>query len=53
MTEALTSAFTTAFQNIAADVSSTLVIVVPVALSIAGVVFVARKAMSWFKSMAR
>lgn len=52
MTEGMTTAFTTAFQNVAADASSMLLVVIPVALSVAGVVWVARKAFRWFKSMA-
>jgi len=35
------------------DVTSVLAIAIPVAVGIAGIIFVARKAMGWFKSMAK
>lgn len=49
----VTTAFQTGFQQIATDALSIIAIIVPIALGVAGVVFVSRKAMSWFKSMAK
>lgn len=47
------SAFTTGFQSIVSDAMSMVGAVVPIALPLAGVLFLVRKAMSWFKSMAK
>lgn len=47
------SAFQTAFQSMASDAKSMLAAIVPIALGVAGVIFLARKAMSWFKSLAK
>lgn len=49
----ITAAFTTGFQQMMADSISLISVMVPPALSIAAVVFLVRKAMSWFKSMAK
>lgn len=47
------SAFQSGFQQIATDVSAILAVAVPIAVGIAAVLFITRKAMSWFKSMAK
>lgn len=47
------SAFQTGFQQIASDAMQIISIAAPIALGIAAVVFITRKAMSWFKSMAK
>lgn len=49
----ITSAFSTGFQQIASDVTSVLVVIIPIALGIFGVIWVARKAISWFRSMSK
>lgn len=53
MSETLVSAFQTGFNNVSADVTSILGVAIPIAVGIAGVLFVARKAMGWFKGMAK
>jgi len=45
------AAFQTGFQQIATDALSIIAIIVPIALGVCGVIFIAKKAMSWFKSM--
>lgn len=47
------SAFTTGFQKMASDSLSMIAAIVPIALGVAGVIFLARKAMGWFKSLAK
>lgn len=52
-TSQITAAFTTGFQQMVADSFSLISAMVPPAVSIGAVVFLVRKAMSWFKSMAK
>ncbi len=52
-TAAVTSAFQTGFQQIASDAVSLIAVAVPIALGLAGTIFLVKKAMSWFKSMAK
>ena len=47
------TAFGTGFQSIASDAMKMIALIVPIALGIAGVIFLARKGMSWFKSLAK
>lgn len=47
------SAFTTGFQQMASDALSMIGAMVPIALGVAGVIFLAKKAMGWFKSLAK
>lgn len=47
------SAFTTGFQQMASDALSMIGAIVPIALGVAGVIFLAKKAMGWFKSLAK
>lgn len=47
------TAFQTAFQSMASDAKSMIAAIVPIALGVAGVIFLARKAMGWFKSLAK
>lgn len=47
------SAFQTGFQQISSDAMQIISVAVPIALGIAAVVFITRKAMSWFKGMAK
>lgn len=49
----IVSAFTTGFQSMVADTLSMIAAIAPPAISIASVVFLAKKAMSWFKGMAK
>jgi hypothetical protein len=49
MVEAITTAVTT----VKTDAVSVLLIVVPVAIGLGGLVFVVKKAMSWFKSLGK
>ena len=51
--ETITTAFSTGFQGIVNDGLSMIAIIVPIALGLAGVIFLVRKAMSWFKGMAK
>ena len=51
--DAIVSAFTTGFQGIVSDAKALIAAAAPTALSLAAVIFLARKAMSWFKSMAK
>lgn len=50
---AIISAFTTGFQQIVTDATGVIVAAVPIALGLAGTIFLARKAISWFKSLAK
>lgn len=47
------SAFTSGFQSMASDAMSMIAAIVPITLGVAGVIFLARKAMGWFKSLAK
>ena len=47
------SAFQSGFQSMASDAMEMIAIIVPIAVGVAGVIWLARKAMSWFKSMGR
>lgn len=49
----ITSAFSTGFTQIASDVTSVLVVIIPIALGIVGIIWVSKKAIGWFKSMSR
>ena len=50
---AVVTAFQTGFQSMADDALQMIGIIVPIALGVAGVIWLARKALSWFKSMAK
>lgn len=50
---AVMSSFQTGFQTMADDALSMIAVIVPIALGVAGVIWLARKALSWFKSMAK
>lgn len=52
-TTAVTTAFTTGFQTIVNNGISMVSAMVPVALGLAGVIFLVKKGMSWFKSVAK
>lgn len=47
------SAFQTGFQGMANDALSMIATIVPIALGVSGVVFLSRKAIGWFKSLAK
>jgi len=49
----ITSSFATGFQGIVSDAITMISTMVPIALGLAGVTFLVRKAMGWFKSMAK
>jgi len=49
----MTTALTTAMTAVKGDAVSVLLVIVPIAIGLAGLVFVVRKAMSWFKSLAK
>lgn len=49
----IVSAFTTGFQQIASDALSMIAAAAPIALGLAGTIFLAKKAVSWFKGMAK
>ncbi len=52
-TATITTAFQTGFQQMVSDGLSLIAVMVPIALSLAGVIFLIKKAMSWWKSMAK
>lgn len=52
-TSTIISAFTTGFQQIASDALSMIAAAAPIALGIAGTIFLAKKAIGWFKGMAK
>jgi hypothetical protein len=52
-TATITSAFTTGFQQIASDAVAMIAVIVPIAIGVAGTIFLVRKAMGWFKSIAK
>lgn len=47
------SAFGTGIGSIVSDAGSMIVTIVPIALGLAGVIWLVRKAMGWFKGMAK
>ena len=47
------TAFQTGFQSMANDALSMIATIVPIALGVAGFVFLSRKAIGWFKSLAK
>jgi len=49
----VTTALTTALSGIAGDATDVILVIVPIAIGVAGLVFVIRKAMGWFKSLAK
>ena len=49
----IVSAFTTGFQQIASDALSMISAAAPIALGLAGTIFLAKKAITWFKGMAK
>ena len=49
----LVDSFTAAFSTVSGDVMGVLGAAIPIAVGIAGTLFVARKALGWFKSMAK
>lgn len=50
---AITTAFTTGFQSMVTNSIAMISAMVPIALTLAGVVFLVKKAMGWFRSMAK
>lgn len=50
---AVMSAFSTGMSSVASDALSMIATIVPIALGVAGTVFLVRKAMSWFKAIAK
>ena len=53
LSSTLVDAFQNGFKAVSSDVTAILGVTIPVAVGIAGVIFVARKAMGWFKGMAK
>lgn len=51
--EAVMTAFQTGFASMAGDAMKMIAIIVPIGLGVAGVVWLARKALGWFKSMSK
>lgn len=49
--DAVISAFQSGFQGMASDALKLIAVIVPIAVGVAGVIWLSRKAMSWFKSM--
>ena len=52
-TSGIMSAFSTGFQGIVSDGLTMISAMVPIALSLAGVIFLVKKAMGWFKGMTK
>jgi len=52
-TAGITTAFVTGFNSMVTNSISMISSMVPIALTLAGVLFLIRKAMSWFKGMAK
>ncbi len=52
-TATITAAFQTGFQQIVSDAVGLIAVAVPIAVGLAGTIFLVKKAMSWFKSMAK
>ena len=50
---AITSAFTDGFQSMVTNSISMISAMVPIALTLAGIVFLIKKGMSWFKGVAK
>lgn len=51
--DAVVTAFQTGFTSMASDALKMIAVIIPIALGVAGVIWLARKALSWFKSMAK
>ena len=51
--DTVVTAFQTGFQSMATDALTLLAAMVPICLSVAGVVFLARRGVGWFKSLAK
>ena len=49
----ITSAFTNGFNSMVTNSISMISAMVPIALTLAGTIFLVKKAMSWFKGMAK
>lgn len=49
--ETVKGAFQTGFQQIATDALGIIAIIVPIAIGVAGVIFISKKAMSWWKGL--
>lgn len=49
----ITTAFQTGFQSMASDALGMIAVIIPIALGVAGAVFLSRKAIGWFKSLAK
>lgn len=52
-TTAITTAFTSGFQSMVTNSIGMISAMVPIALTLAGVVFLVKKGMSWFKGVAK
>jgi len=52
-TGAITTAFTSGFNSMVTNSISMISAMVPIALTLCGVIFLVKKAMGWFKSMAK
>lgn len=52
MTE-ITTALSTGFGTIATNATSVITTIVPIAVGVAGLIFVVKKALGWFKSLAK
>ncbi len=51
--EAISTALSTGFAGISSDAMSIIAVIVPIAVGIDGAVFVIKKALSWFKGLAK
>lgn len=52
-TATITTAFQTGFTQMASDALGMIAVIIPIALGVAGAVFLSRKAIGWFKSLAK
>lgn len=51
--DTVTTALTTGFTQMKADAMSVIATIIPIAITVAGAIFVTKKGMSWFKSLAK
>ena len=53
MSEAVSTALQTGLTGLGDDLGSVIVIIIPIALGVAASIFGIKKALSWFKSLAK
>lgn len=51
--ESISTALSTGFTSVSTDAITVIALIVPIGLAITGAVFVIKRALAWFKSMAK